>query len=142
MKKILFLLISIPLFCENLNAQSNSIKAEVNECVELLSIVSRMAGYEEYSRTNIKSYGKTIDDYFAPFQNDSLIKYAKEIRRKTSVAYDAVMSLAVHLQIIDNQVKWKDNIIANSLDDIRWKGKAETYVRLLSKFYILNSVII
>lgn len=134
MKKQLLILILIT-FTVLAKAQTITLKAEVDERVELMSIVARMAGFEEYKWTNLQSYGKEIDLYFKPFLNDSLIKYTKKIRKQTEVAYDAVMTMAVHLRIKDNQIGWKENLASNSLSDKRWKNKSETFVRLLSKFY-------
>ena len=51
------------------------------------------------------------------------------------IAYDAPMSLAVHLQIIDGKISFIQNVKKNSLDS-RWRMlNLSRFLELLNDFY-------
>ena len=133
--KIVFFTISFLCLFGTLQAQKKYLKAELDEQIELMSVVSHISGIEGYQWIQLRGYDEEMDKYFKPYLKDSLIIYTKELNKETEIAYDAMMTMAVHLQIKNNQVVWKENIASNSLSDERWKNKSEKYVRLLSKFY-------
>lgn len=133
--KTTLIIISFFCFFDAIQAQNNTLKAELDERIELMSVVSHISGIEGYQWLQLRGYDKEMDKYFKPYLKDSLILYTKELNKETEIAYDAMMTMAVHLQIKNNQVEWKENIASNSLSDDRWKDKSEKYVRLLSKFY-------
>lgn len=66
--------------------------------VELLSIVFRLAGAQEYSGCNLPEYNSDVNKYFDNYKDHEAIKLAMEYRNKFGVSYDAVMSMAVHLK--------------------------------------------
>jgi len=107
-------------------------KPKVDERVELLSIVFRLAGSEEYSATRFKKYTDHIEAYYAPYKNHELMVFIKNLRKENGVGYDAVMDMAIHLD---------DNLnpivpFTDKIPDGRWgKEKANAFVRLLKKFY-------
>ncbi|MEA5006112.1 MAG: DUF4932 domain-containing protein [Rikenellaceae bacterium] len=100
------------------SAQSQNVQPKVDERTELLSIIFRIAGAEEYVNNNIPSYAKEIDEYFAPFKDHDAIKFVQKVRAEKSVGYDAVMSLAIALEISDS-VRLCKNLSPISIDD-RW----------------------
>ena len=122
----------ITIFC--LGQTTNILeKPKVDKRVELLSIVFRLAGSQEYSSEDFKLYTDKIEDYYSPYKNHELIDFIKELRKKEAgVGYDAVMKMAIHL---DNQL----NPLVEFTDEIpdkRWgKDNADKFVRLLKKFY-------
>lgn len=74
------------------------IPVKVDRRVELLSIVFRLAGNPEYNMPNSKSkYADEVDAYFSSFQNHEVVTLARELRNSRGISYDAVMSMAVHL---------------------------------------------
>lgn len=75
-----------------------SIKPKVDERVELMSIVFRLAGNPEYNDENNKRYADDIESYFSAYKNSDLILYAKSLRENRGISYDAVMSMAVRLE--------------------------------------------
>ena len=75
-----------------------TIIAQVDERVELLSIVFRLAGNQEYSGRHLKSYVEAIHRHFAPYRSHSVVLLAEELARERGVGFDAVMAMAVHLQ--------------------------------------------
>jgi Domain of unknown function (DUF4932) len=116
------------------SAQSQTVQPKVDERTELLSIIFRLAGAKEYVNNNIPSYAKEIDDYFTPFKDYDAIKFAQKVRAEQGVSYDAVMSLAVALEITDSIRLCKD-LSPISIDD-RWgMDNVNEFVNLLNKFY-------
>ena len=123
----LLLQISIS-FCQN------SLRAYVDERTELLSVIFRLAEAKEYMNNNIPSYSKDIDVYFAPFKEHETVKFAKEIRSKYGVAYDADMSFAIDIEISDS-VRLRKNLSKLCIDN-RWNHESMTkFLQLVNKFY-------
>ncbi len=87
-------------------ANANKIEpiVSVDKRIELLSIVARLANYEEYKTNQFKSYADDVDIYFSKYKNHELISYFKEIRRKNGIAYDAVISYAIRIEFSDNNL--------------------------------------
>lgn len=112
-----------------------NLTAKIDRRVELLGIVARLAGFEEYSSKMVKKYINDIDRHFEKYKQHPAILYAKEIRKNHGVSHDAVMTMAVHLSeppALAPRVAFTDD-----LPDGRWGGKkkAEEFVRLLRQFY-------
>ena len=127
-------LIVIFLFCSFVfvNAQTVSVTAKVDRRIELTSIVARLAGYEEYTRSEFKSYVADVDEHFAKYKNHPAIEYARKMRASRNIAFDAVPSLAVHL----NQNFTPKFPFSDSAPDPRWGQKgAEEFAGLLRQFY-------
>lgn len=105
---------------------------KVDERVEILSIVFRLAESKEYNSEIFKLYTDKIQKYYNSFKNHELIQFIKKMRKENGVGYDAVMTMAIHL---DEQL---DPLIefTNEVPDTRW-GKENSYkfVSLLKKFY-------
>jgi hypothetical protein len=118
----------------SLFSQNMALNPVVDERVELLSIVFRLAGSEEYMNNDIKIYSDAIDSYFDAFKNEEVIKFAQKISQKQGVAYDAVMSMAINLELENGTFRLKKNIENTSLDG-RWKRKHKEFISLLNKFY-------
>lgn len=116
-------------------SQIAPVQPKVDERTELLSIVFRLAGSEEYVNNAIPGYVKDIDAWFAPFRESELVKYAHKLGKTNGVSFDAVMSMAGNIEIKDS-IMLKQNLKENSLDK-RWgKTDAEKFIRLLNRFYV------
>lgn len=133
-KHILILIIALLTISLNGIAQKSQImdKPKVDNRVELLSIVSRLAEYQEYSATVFKLYTDKIEEHFKPYKDHELIQFMKEMRSTRGVGYDAVMGMAVNLdQNLDPRTEFTDKI-----PESRWgKEKGYEFVRLLKQFY-------
>ncbi len=108
---------------------------KVDRRIELLSIVFRLAGNQEYNQDIYKDYVKDINDYFGKYKDHPLIKFSKELHEKNGVAYDAVMAMAVHLQ----QPPALNPLISFTSDipEGRWgEDNANKFVKLLQEFYV------
>jgi len=116
-------------------SQTSPVKPTVDERTELLSIVFRLAGSDEYVNNAIPAYVKDIDTWFAPSREGELIKYAQKLGKTSGVSYDAVMSMAGNLVITDS-IRLKVHLKENSLDK-RWgKPEVEKFIKLLNRFYV------
>lgn len=117
-----------------LSSQEKILKSKVDERIELVGIIYRLAEAQEFSQGKIKSYNENTDNYFADFKNHEAVKQAKEYRNN-SIGYDAVMSLAVHLNIKGSSVTLSDDIY-NNLDG-RWnKEMLDKMTKKISDFYV------
>ena len=113
-------LLSIIILFSALCAKAQTIDVQVNQQVELMSILARMAGYPEYNMDIAGKYIKDMDVYFKEHSDHPAIKYMQKLRRKNGISYDAVMSMAIHLKndngmlsLIEENVptlekRWKD----------------------------------
>ena len=131
MKKTLFCLL---LFISQITYSQAEVKATIDERVELMSIVFRLAGSPEYNYDLAKQYISEIDTYFAPYKNHPLIAYAAQLKEERRIGYDAVMAMAVHLRIHKGSVSQIEES-ENTLDG-RWgKEQQDKFVALLDRFY-------
>ena len=107
-----------------------AIDAVVDKRVELLSIVMRLAGANEY-RVAETPYAKAIDKTFGPFKNHPAVRMTAELRAKHGISFDAPMVFAVHL---DGVYALHDADEIAQLDK-RWAGvDLEAYAAALRSF--------
>ena len=131
MKKIFFALVFLGNF---LFAQNVSVVPKVDERVELMSIVFRLAEAEEYVNNDLLYHSEEVDDYFFEYKDHPIVGYTQEIRALRGIGYDAVMSFAAHIKI-DGTITFIDNVQENSLES-RWtKENADTFLKHLNDFY-------
>jgi len=103
----------------------------VDRRIELLSIVFRLAGNNEYNATYFKKYTDKVEIHFEQYKDHEIIKFASELRQKKSTSYEAVMNLAIMLDkdlnpLVDFSISLPE----------RWsKDDAVKFVKLLKKFY-------
>jgi hypothetical protein len=80
------------------SAADVSLTVRCDARVELLMIVFRLVGAEEYRMdTATSTYSREVDQWFQPFANHAAIRIARAQREERGVGYDAVPGLAVHL---------------------------------------------
>ncbi len=131
MKKILTLL-SIPFFLFACEKKQILEEPKVDNRVELLSIVFRLAESREYNSEIFGLYTAKIKKHFEPYKNHELIGFAKELIKTNHIGFDAVMFMAVYLdENLNPRVDFSDNI-----PEKRWgKENADKFVKLLKEFY-------
>ncbi|MEI7663808.1 MAG: DUF4932 domain-containing protein [Bacteroidota bacterium] len=115
-------------------AQKLTLDPAVDERTELIGIVFRLAGAEEYSGTRINQYSRAIDAWFRPYKDEEVIRLARLLYRKNGVSFDAVMSMAIHLEMIGGSFSLVKNVEAKSLDS-RWGNDPAQFITLLNVFY-------
>lgn len=131
MKKVL---LCVLLFISHLSHAQSEIKATIDERVELMSIVFRLAGSSEYNFDHAKQYVQAINVHFAPYKNHPLITYATQLKEERKLGYDAVMAMAVHLHLHRGNVLQIEES-ENTLDG-RWgKEQQKKFTTLLADFY-------
>ena len=117
------------------NLKAQTIEVEVNENVELMSILSRMAGFPEYSMDLGGQYIMDMDSCFRKYRSHPTVSYMKDLRKKHGISFDAVMDMAIRLQRKNNGFQ----LIEEEKDDLldkRWeKVNKEEFLSLLEKFY-------
>jgi len=134
MKKTILLTV-LSVTCSISFAQKIELNAKVDERCELLSTVFRLAEADEYVTHKIPIYVDSLDKYFEPYKNHEVIEYAKTYRENFEISYDAPMSLAINLQIIDEKISLIPNVKDESLDS-RWdRGYLPRFIELLNDFY-------
>lgn len=127
---ILFLALFTACICE----KAQSIIPQVNENVELMSILSRMAGFPEYNMDMAGRYIKDIDNYFKDNTDHPAIQYMKGLRNKYGISFDAVMSMAIHLDNRNGTLSLVEEDIP-SLEQ-RWKNvDKDEFLSYLNSFY-------
>lgn len=125
-----FLLAVVALFALTMQAQ---VEVEVSETVELMSILSRTAGFEEYNMDMGGQYIKDIESYFAPFKEHPIMSYYQGLREQYGISYNAPMDLAVNLVIDGQRIKF---IGDKSCMDGRWTNvDIDGFVDQLNQFY-------
>ena len=130
MKKIITLLLILFLLgCNNTQILE---EPKVDNRVELLSVVFRLAELREYNVERFKLYTDKIKQHFEPYKNHELIEFAKELRHTNGVSFDAVMRMAVYLDDdLNPRVDFSDTI-----PEKRWgKENAIKFNKLLKEFY-------
>src|SRR5688500_18981571 len=97
---LLLLLTAIPAIGQGVQSDRPPIEVRVDPRVELMSIVFRLAGNPEYNMGNSTSpYSRAVDEHFGPFREHAVVKQAQRLRQGRGISYDAVSSLAVHLEM-------------------------------------------
>lgn len=129
-------ILSLALSFAFISAFSGEVKVipRVEERTELLSIVFRLAGAPEYTNNNIPSYAGEMDAFFKPYKDHAAVKFAVKMGKTRGVSFDAVMSLAVNIEITDS-VRLRTGILPQSIDK-RWgQENVLQFVGLLNRFY-------
>jgi Domain of unknown function (DUF4932) len=99
------------------------IHVEIDPRIELFSIVFRLAGNPEYNVAADLKYAGEVDKYFAKHKDHPAIKTAKKLASDHDVAFETVLSLAVHL---NDAYKLAERVPLNSRTkslDSRWPTK-------------------
>lgn len=111
----------------------SQIKVEVSETVELMAILSRSAGFQEYCMDMGGQYTKDTEAWFAPYQSHSIVEYYQDLRAKYGISHDAVMAMAIHLAIDGGKLK----LLADEADAMdRWRNvDVDSFVVRLNQFY-------
>lgn len=78
------------------------LKVTIDSRVELMGVIFHLAGNPEYNNCKSKPYMKNLNEYFAGHRDHPAVKMAKKLRENRGVSYDAVMSMAVHIQDINS----------------------------------------
>lgn len=82
----------------NAPAATAPVSVAVDERVELMSIIARLAGNEVYNlSTSTSPYAVRVDRHFGPFRGHAAVTAYRAILDGYGASYDAIPALAVHL---------------------------------------------
>jgi len=110
------------------------VRARVDPRVELLSIVFRLAGNPEYAQGRVPAYVEAVEARFGRLREHAVVRRAAALRRAHGVSYDAVMSLAVHL---DEEFRLPAPPATAERLDARWPAaEADKFVEELRAFAV------
>ena len=93
-----------------------------SETVELMGLLWRLAGAEEFNQCQVSSVANSADSYFAPFKNHKAVELAKQYRQ-SGISHDAVTGYAHQLIFNKNgEMVFDSDYIegSNSSFDRRW----------------------
>lgn len=121
------------------NQPKSSIGIQIDQRVELMSILARIAGFEEYSHEALPNYVRDIDQYFQTFKEHEVIMLLQELRDSTGLGYDALMIMAVHLDE-DSVTQPSVEIGEITRQDDRWPTKElDLFFDQLDDFYVKSN---
>ena len=72
--------------------------ARVEESVELMSVIARTAGFDEYCMDRGGTYTEDVDEWFRSCADQPVVTMMKELRQDHGLGYDAVMNMAIRLE--------------------------------------------
>jgi hypothetical protein len=112
------------------------IEVRVDRRVELLTLVARLAGFDEFNQANSKSpYSRAADAWFREQRDHPAVKRLQELRKSNGVGFDAIPMLAVHLE---DSVALEERVAFDTPPerlDQRWGGAdARAFLVLLRDF--------
>src|SRR5437879_2954496 len=91
------LTLSLVLPSAPLAAQSNEWRVGVDRRVELIAIIFKLAGSEEFSPTHLPQYSADIDRFFGPRRNHEAVTLARGLRDRYGVAQARVLAIPIRL---------------------------------------------
>lgn len=128
----LFTLLLVPFFLLGCEKKQILEEPKVNDRVELLSIVFRLAESREYSTEWFELYTEKIKKHFEPYKNHELIEFTKELIKTNDIGFGTPMAMAVYLdENLNPRINFSDDI-----PNKHWgKENADKFVELLKVFY-------
>lgn len=106
----------------------------IDERIELMNVVFRLADIPSYRYSVIKPYTEAVDNYFTAYQEHELIKFTRQLYSKYCISRDAVMTYAVMLDIKDGKITFIEDAIPEL--GPRWQGDTPNiFLEKLNDFY-------
>ena len=126
-------LLTVLLLGSGLQAQSD--RFGVDPRVELMSIIFRLAGNNEYTQGRVPAYNAAIDRHFARFGDHEAVRLARDLHKSDGVSFDAVMNMAVHVTDFESLA---ERVPFDRSDlESRWHGvKARKFLEAARKFVV------
>jgi hypothetical protein len=79
-------------------ARAQDWRAGIDSRVELMSILFRLAGNQEFRQCRAAAYDQAIEKYFAPYRDHEAVQAARSL----GIGFDAPMKLAVSVRGVDS----------------------------------------
>src|SRR2546422_8476988 len=75
----------------------NPLRIGVDRRVELITIIFKLAGSEEFNPTHLPQYSADIDQFFGPQRNHEAVTLARGLREHYGVGQSRVMAIPIRL---------------------------------------------
>ena len=128
------------IFCSILLALTSfaqiPIPAHFDERVDLMAVIWRLSGSQEYNLCKISGYAR--DGYFREFKSHPVVEMARQYQHDSGISYDAVVSYALHLKFVDEGNLDIDDSFLEGGDDSfdRWSEvQKKEFLKPLNDFY-------
>jgi len=111
----------------------------IDERVELLGIVFRLAGAQEYQVALFKEYDDAINEHFSPLKKHPVVGSASLLRRMRGIGYNAIVDCGIHISLENGHVVCPDADSEKTLEkiDFRWKPEmVRVFAKQLDDFYV------
>jgi hypothetical protein len=108
----------------------------VDPRVELMSLIFRLAGNPEYTQNRLPAYIQDIEKYFGEHKNHDVVQLARQLRETRGVSFDAVMSLAIHIEDVDGIEERVPLNPAPKSWDIRWTAEDTRKFQELARRFV------
>jgi hypothetical protein len=72
-----------------------AIDVRVDPRVELVTVMARLAGFDEYQTPGIADYDRAVDEHFAAFREHASIRLLRRLREDRGIGYNAPIELAL-----------------------------------------------
>ncbi|MGL6225091.1 MAG: DUF4932 domain-containing protein [Thermoguttaceae bacterium] len=114
---------------------------KVDERVEFVSLIFRLAGAPEYNQNHYKTYTDLLSERFEQFKEHPAVEFAKELRAKFGIGQDAVMVAAISIRIDDGKIELRDGTDVDQIatDDHRWNTERFTKFAILADDFYRES---
>ncbi|MGO9228720.1 MAG: DUF4932 domain-containing protein [Bryobacteraceae bacterium] len=86
------------LLCSAAELRAQAYRVGVDPRVELMSVLFRLAGNDEYNQCRVPGYDKALESYFAPYRNHEAVQLARSLQ----TGFDAPMNLAVQVKDVES----------------------------------------
>ena len=115
----------------------NTIPAHFDEWVDLMSVIWRLSGSNEYNLCRVPKYAQEVDDAFAQFKEHPVVELARQYQQESGISYDAVVSYALHLMIDNENIILSDKFLDGSDESFnRWSDEQKkAFLEPLNHFY-------
>lgn len=125
-----------------LSGQTAPLSVAVDPRVEVLSVLARLAGFPEYNAKSAESpYSASVDRHFEAHRDHAAVKALRAMRKDFGVSYDAIPSLAFH---VENTVTWSERLPFDAAPqrlDARWKpAPTREFLKLVKAFCVESKV--
>ncbi len=112
-----------------------AVPVSVEENIEFVSAMCRIAGFEEYHNDIAGAYASSIDSLLSPFEDSEAVAMLRDVRGRQGVSFDAVASLAANTVISNGHLVLLPGADISLLDN-RWQsGQDARIVQLMDDVY-------
>jgi hypothetical protein len=117
-----------------LGNSTNEIPVQVNQSVELVSTVFRLAEANEYAQAPDSPYVKRVDAWFGKYKSHPMIAYANKIREDHGIGFDRVAGISIHLNPRTFRLRFDGDKLKKSIGKGWPEGEPKKFSQQLQQF--------